>query len=162
MSAISIEGSLLDADSKYIVHQCNCITKNAAFLASDIFCKFPYSDIYSERIKKEGCRDKPGDIIVRGDGAKSRFVIAALGQIYPGKPRYANSDLDGYKVRKRYFFECLQKISTIEELDSIAFPYMIGCGAAGGDWKSYLSLIEKFSIHVKNKARVYIYKLPKV
>jgi hypothetical protein len=42
-------------------------------------------------------------------------------------------------------------------LDSIAFPNGVGCGAAGGDWAIYLKMIEGFAS--RTSARVAIYKL---
>ena len=33
----------------------------------------------------------------------------------------------------------------IDGLESIAFPYLIGCGLAGGEWNDYKAAIESFS-----------------
>lgn len=152
-----IDGNLLDADTKYIAHQTNCITRRAAHLAKSVFERFPHADIYSPR--KAGQVDTPGTIVIKGDGDKHRYVVNMLGQVYPGKPKFPDSRRDGALVRQRYFFNCLKSISNIEDLQSIAFPWGVGCGAAGGDWNLYHELISKFAEHVKNKAEVRIYKL---
>jgi len=150
-----VDCSILDVDSKYIAHQANCVTSVAAHLAEKLFSKFPYADIYSSR-KSTNHIDTPGTIIVKGDGVENRFVINMLGQYYPGKSKFPNSNLDGVAARKRYFFSCLTCISKIEDLNSIAFPYMIGCGAAGGDWEWYNSMLEKFAKHVEDRAKVLL------
>src|SRR5579872_3095093 len=44
-----------------ICHQCNSITKKAAFLAEHIFKKYPYANCYRTRLVK----DEPGKIIFK-------------------------------------------------------------------------------------------------
>lgn len=152
-----IEANLLDSKEQYIAHQANCVTIKASHLAAELFSKFPYSDIYKERAKE----DTPGKISIHGDGISNRFVINMLSQVYPGRPRYPESELDGYKARRTLFFMCLKQIANIKDLSSIAFPYGIGCGVAGGDWKLYYPILEKFEAHLAGRARVFLYKLPK-
>lgn len=130
---IEKKGDLLEAKTQYIVHQSNCVTKRAKHLALSVFTKFPYANIYAPRLKGHYI-DKPGNIIIKGDGEDQRFVIAILGQYYPGKAKYAN---DTPVKRFEWFRQGLAKIEKIEGLTSIAFPARIGCGAAGGDWKKY-------------------------
>lgn len=160
MSATVITGNILDAKTKYIAHQTNCVTQKAAHLSAAVFQRFPYADIYSVRPK--GQIDEPGNIVIRGDGYSERFVINMLAQVYPGKPKFPDSPKDGYKARQRYFFYCLKDIANIPDLDSITFPYGIGCGAAGGNWDFYHGLIDKFAKHLGYRADVFIFKLPEV
>jgi hypothetical protein len=65
-------------------------------------------------------------------------------QIYPGKIN-ENSTLENDKKRKLAFLYCLKQISEIPDIKSIAFPYGIGCGLAGGDWSFYERAIQAFS-----------------
>ena len=47
------------------------------------------------------------------------------------------------------------------ELESVAFPYLIGCGLAGGDWQSYGAMVSDFARRVgEHGVRVTIVKLP--
>lgn len=73
-------------------------------------------------------------------------------QIFPGGgKRFAHSfekNFDDPESRKVYFEICLKLISQIPNLESIAFPYMIGCGLARGDWSSYLKMLENFESEV--------------
>jgi len=129
-----IDGNILDCDSQYIAHQCNCKSVGqAAGLAESIFNKYPETNIYKENIDR-----KTGEIIVIGK------VINMLSQCYPGKPS-SWGDIDNRDARLRYFRECLDRISKIDGIKSLAFPYKIGCGLAGGDWVEYKKEIENFS-----------------
>ena len=181
-----IEGDLFKSPEKYIVHQCNCVTTRAAHLAYHMFKQYPWSDVYTPR---NGFGDKvhadllmgnmdeppspqteamlrtedvPGDILIRGDGEDQRYVIAVLGQYYPGFVRYADSEKDGFKARQKYFHSGLWKMAQIPSLESVAFPYGIGCGAAGGDWDTYYKIIQNFAEYLDGKAEVFIYRLPGV
>lgn len=154
-----INGDLFASKEKYIAHQCNCVTQKAAHLAKSMFDRFPYANIYKERILPwtPPVGMQMGDIIVRGNGEDQRFVINMLAQYYPGSPKYSDSSRDGFIARKNAFQECLNKISEIPELTSIGLPFGIGCGAAGGDWLIYRKMIKNFS--EKADADVVIYKL---
>ena len=101
-----IKGDLFDTKAKYLCHQCNCLTTKSAHLAYNVFKKYPYADVYSPRketVLKNAIsepeiiwsKDIPGDIIIKGDGKDYRYVVALLGQYYPGRSRYPNSTLDG-------------------------------------------------------------------
>lgn len=150
-----VTGDLFEATEKYLVHQCNCVTNKAAHLAKDMFDKFPHADIYSPRTAP----DKPGHIIIKGNGQDERYVVALLGQYYPGKARYPLSSLDGIPVREKYFYHALLRLAKEPALESIAFPWRIGCGAAGGDWEHYLEMITNFANYVGTKdVKVRIYR----
>jgi O-acetyl-ADP-ribose deacetylase (regulator of RNase III) len=146
-----IEGDILECDIQYIAHQCNCVSTGAAGLAYYLFNKFPFSDIYSNRIKKIY---DPGSIIVSGDGNNSRYVINMFSQFFPGN----YSEKDTLSLRESYFKECLNKILLIEGIQEIAFPYKIGCGLAGGNWEIYEKMIDDFSYYNSHLIEVYIYK----
>jgi hypothetical protein len=152
-----VSGDLFDAEEKYLCHQCNCVTNRAAHLARAVFERYPHADIYSGRVE----HDKPGRIIVRGNGQDQRYIVNMLGQYYPGKPRYPLSGLDGAAIRERYFHQCLLRIAQIKELKSVAFPWKIGCGSAGGVWEHYLATLTNFAHYVEQEqdAKVKIYRL---
>src|ERR1700722_1051082 len=125
-----IKGDLLEAEERYIAHQCNCVSNQAGGLAHYLFKKFPHADFYSARSIpfKITSSNSPGNIVIKGNGEDQRFVIGILGQLYPGSPKYPNSITDGFAIREGYFKRCLLAISNIPKLESIAFPFLIGCG----------------------------------
>lgn len=130
--------NLLDAPEQYICHQCNCVSDGGgAGLAVAIFNKWPYADVYTGQSRRS-----PGTIEIRGNGKDQRFVIALYGQYYPGSSQYPN---DAHAIREKWFQACLDKMLQIPNIKSIAFPWRIGCGIAGGNWETYLKMIEDFS-----------------
>jgi O-acetyl-ADP-ribose deacetylase (regulator of RNase III) len=151
-----ITGDLFEASEQYICHQCNCVTNKAAHLAKDVFNRFPYADIYSGRLNP----DAPGTVIIKGNGQDQRYVAALLGQYYPGFPKYPDSNLDGTKVREKYFHRALVRLAKTPGLQSVAFPWKIGCGAAGGSWEHYLGTLENFAkyVEVTQGTKVVIYR----
>jgi len=143
-----IDGDITKVDTKYIAHQCNCVSQRASGLAKTLFRVFPWCNIYSERFAighPEFQPDCPGVISIHGNGNDQRYIINMLAQFWPGKPKNPHDSLDGYRVREQYFKECLKLMVKIEDLESIAFPVNIGCGVAGGNWRRYRKFIESFA-----------------
>jgi len=126
-------------------------------LASDIFRRHPWADIYSNRT--HGCAPpegrRLGDIVVCGDGVDERFVINMLAQFYPGKPKFPESAKDGFRARRVAFANCLLKMLRVPNLHSVAFPWEIGCWMAGGDWGKYLPMIERFAAMTQADVSIY-------
>lgn len=152
----TVTGDLLESTETYLCHQCNCYSTRSAHLARSVFKRFPYADIYSERKSP----DKPGTLIIRGDGKDQRYVANLLGQVYPGNSRYPDGKRDGYKSRLQYFKESLKALVSLE--GSFAFPYRIGCGAAGGDWDDYLAALQEFSEQVDGEVVIYRLDSPQI
>ena len=131
-------GDLFQCKAQCIVHQCNCVTRRPKSLAAAVFQRYPYANIYSRR--GEGLKDTPGTIMVMVNGTSHVYqvgndwnpiVINLLGQYGPGKPRGAN---DSREKRYQWFVQGLDAIGQLDNLTNLAFPYRIGCGAAGGNW----------------------------
>jgi O-acetyl-ADP-ribose deacetylase (regulator of RNase III) len=151
-----VEGNLLEATEQYIAHNCNCVTNSAAGLAKHIFTKYPYADVYRTRESVS----QPGTIQVSGNGIENRYVINMFTQYYPGISKEQDSNLDGRVAREKYFHQCLLKVSQLPGLKSIAFPFGIGCGLAGGNWDYYLGTLNNFANFVSKKyqTQVKIYR----
>ena len=63
------------------------------------------------------------------------------------------------KIREKWFVEALTKLTELDlKKESIAIPYQIGCGLAGGVWKNYRRHIEDFA--KRTGVDVTIYRLP--
>lgn len=144
--------NLLCSKEQYIAHQCNATSTYGKGLSKQIFSKYPYADIYSIR-KKEGF-DEPANIIVKNDpNGQNVSVINMIAQRFPGRPKSGDTS----KMRVQWFAECLSQIENIDNIQSIAFPYQIGCGLARGDWKTYKKMIKDFA--ERSGIKVVIYKL---
>lgn len=151
-----VSGDIFDSTEKYLCHQCNCITQKAAHLSKDVFARYPYADIYTGR----STPNQPGTIEIRGNGQDQRYIVNILGQYYPGNPKYPTSLKDGVLAREKYFHRALLALAKVPSLESVAFPWKIACGAAGGDWNHYLVTITNFANYVESSqgTKVVIYR----
>lgn len=132
-----IECDLLDAPTQYIAHQCNCCSRGAAGIAKQIFERFPDAAYPRQRVRD------PGTISVH-----SNRVINCYAQLVPGKP----CKNDTAEMRLRWFRQCLFAITKIEGIRSVALPFGIGCGLAGGNWnREYIPLLTRFDIYCQSK-----------
>tara|TARA_B110000908_G_C10216087_1_gene432885 strand:- start:50 stop:262 length:213 start_codon:yes stop_codon:yes gene_type:complete len=67
--------------------------------------------------------------------------------------------------RLRYFEECLDGLVEFfgeesSEYPTIAVPFKIGCGLAGGNWSKYLELLNDFHCRLqKNGGGLILYKI---
>ena len=147
-----VNGDLTEAKEKYIAHQCNCTTKSVKGLAVAVFGKFPYANIYKDR-RAFGATE-PGKIIVCGNGTTQRYVINMLAQYSGGRPKKPET----YETRAQYFQQCLDQIKQIPDLESIAFPYNIGCGMAKGNWPRYQKMLSDFAAEVGVPVVLYRYE----
>lgn len=175
MGAILVEGDLLDFDAQCIAHQCNCVSKGVAGLAKFLFEKYPKADIYVER-NNNYTFHKPGEIYVRDDyridnsgtSWKNIYIINMTSQFLPGPPGSSFEIAPGMTVtetsetREKLFVQCLKEIKIIVEenkIESIAFPYRVGCGLAGGNWDRYKFVLDKFADQMYELGcKVYIVK----
>ena len=151
-----INKDICEADTQYIAHQTNLISVSVSGVAKAIFDKFPYANTYSDRFLRNYVAD-PNQL---GTIEIYQNIINMNAQFYPGKfsnKKVTNNLVDTEKHRQAYFHNCLKHISKIENLQSIAFPYLIGCGLAQGNWNIYYSMLEEFTNNVD--AQVYLYKL---
>lgn len=152
-----VDGDLLDSTEDYIAHQCNCVTNQSKYIAQQIFDKYPYSNTYKNRTHDKKTHNDPGTIDIRGNGNNERYVINMYSQYYPSLSKYTN---DSKKLRKEWFQKCLSLIGEeliSKNLKTLAMPYKIGCGSAGGNWEEYMVLIDEFT-HMYDVS-VTLYKL---
>ena len=128
-------------------------------LAKILFEKFPHADVYAERVPfvKGTQYSVPGTIEVRGDGAdlENRGVVNLMGQDRGGKPKSKAQK----ERRAEWFASGLQAIAEMDHLESIAFPFKIGCGIAGGSWPRFRAMIEDLAA-ARPDVRVVIVSLP--
>jgi len=153
-----INNDLLNATEKYICHQCNCTTKTSYGLSKSISKKYIWADIYKIRSKNNNTQqlDKPGTVIEIEhpvNPEKYHKVLCFMAQISPGKPNtskklHLNSYYDSYENRKVWFKKCLDELDNNNNYDTIAIPYGIGCGLAGGIWEEYEKMLQECKTHI--------------
>lgn len=141
-------GDITNANEQIIIHQCNCISKGAKGLSKIIFNKWNESNIYAKR----KTNSNTGTIDITNIIEENKFIIGVFAQKYPGK---SNKTDDTKSMRILWMCNCLEQIGNyINEINnnknnntinSVAMPYFIGCGLAGGDWDIYLKIINEWA-----------------
>lgn len=156
-----INGNLLDSsieDEPIIVHQCNCITQYGKGLSHEIFKKYPYANTYCLRVNTS-IRSIPGTIDIKEDTKQTnRIIVNLYGQYYPNVGKYKG---DLMEDRIRYFqsgLDAIKDYCKLKNKNTLAFPYGIGCGLAGGNWEIYESMLKTFA-EKNNTLRIRLYKL---
>ncbi|MBU8727087.1 MULTISPECIES: macro domain-containing protein [Bacillus] len=132
----TVDGNILEASEDIICHQVNCKGVMGAGLAKQIKSKYP--NVYKEY--KQLCTEQVDDLLssVQLISTNDRKTIANLfAQTGYGRKRM-QTDYDALR-------SCLQSLKdtvTHSNQTSIAIPYGIGCGLAGGDWTIVEEMIE--------------------
>ena len=143
-----IDGDLLNTQAKYICHQVNCKGRMGSGVAKQIRAKYP--EVYTAYVK-EANADMLGipQFVQCYDG---KVIINMFAQQSYG---YDGRQYTSYEA----FAKCLDLMSHIIPAgETIAMPFMIGCGLGGGSWKIIADLIiEKLC----EKYTVEFWRLPK-
>ena len=148
MSIKIIQGSLMDATENIIAHQVNCKGVMGSGIAKQIRSAYP--NVYAMYQKKcqsaMNIKDTKGllghcQILSRGilsnNTSGERYVANLFGQHEFG---YGKNYTD-YRALETAFTQL--KAFAEEHGFSIAMPYYIGCGRAGGDWNVVAPMINK-------------------
>ena len=135
-----VKGDIITGDYPIFCHQVNCKGVMGAGLARQIRDKYP--EVYETY--RMYCRDGIG-------------ILGSCNYIPTVDRRICINmfSQDGYGTDKRYtdydaFQTCLNHIAFFmnfhpKNKPSIAFPYGIGCGLAGGDWDIILGMLKEFA-----------------
>lgn len=129
-----VKKDLLEMDVDVIAHQVNCQGVMGAGLALQIRNKYP--KVYTAY--KKYCPNSKllGKIQVVNNG--KQFIANLFAQDKYGRDkRYTD-----YEALKQCFIK-LRNYAINNELHSIAIPYGIGCGLAGGDWNTVSKIIKE-------------------
>lgn len=146
---VSSLGDILESNCDIIVHQVNCKGVMGAGLAKQIRDKYP--NVYEEYKKfcdQDNLLGKAQFVPI----AYKKYICNLFGQ-------------DDYGTGLQTDYEAFEKaIAEIKEIAwehdfSIAIPYGIGCGLAGGSWDIISNIIDKYFEY--SSVYCYIYKLKK-
>lgn len=148
-----VEGNILNANDDLICHQVNCKGVMGAGLAKQIRNKYP---IVFEKYRKL-CNSQEGKLL----GA-TQYIETSDGKVIVNM--FAQ---DGYGRDRRHtdyeaLEQCLNSIKyTVSDNNTalngktVAFPYQIGCGLAGGNWSIVYNMISD----IFQDSHVTLYKL---
>jgi|688.fasta_scaffold573284_2 O-acetyl-ADP-ribose deacetylase (regulator of RNase III) len=129
------KGNILEATEDIIAHQTNCMGVMGGGLAKQIRDKYP--NVYKEY--KSFCNKAQllfGNVqlITCSDGKTIANLFGQYG--YGNDKQYTD-----YKALEESLENMLFLIRPFKK--SIALPYKLGCGLAGGDWNIVYKIIEK-------------------
>jgi len=153
-----VKGDILNSTEKYIAHQCNCNTIKSKGLSKHINTRYEWANCYDIRVK-DGA-DTPGTVLEAShpqDPDNHHKILCLMGQWAPGKPNtyahyYPSTYVDSYENRKIWFQKCMNLLD-VNNYDTIAMPYGIGCGLAGGRWSDYKDIL------TNSTTNIILYKL---
>lgn len=145
MAVKIIDGDLFQTTAPVICHQVNCRGKMGSGVAKQIRELYP---LVYERYRLAYNREKynPGGLLGRiqpvycNDENSVTGVRTIVNMFAQDRYGYDGNCYTDYKA----FEYCLEKLKHIVEPGStMAMPYKIGCGLAGGDWNIVYGLIER-------------------
>lgn len=171
-----VQGDILGSNAEYIVQQCNCLTVRAHGLSKTLSTRFVHADLYSKRrpIYKNRNLAVPEDRGTPGSGTiltGMPNIVCLFGQWRPGKcgslyfSKYPESSPpEDFIVRENWFKTSLWSFGNYlkhigAKKATVAIPYRIGCGLAGGNWETYHAIIKEFEQTYFDEVNLTIYRL---
>lgn len=131
------EGNILNATEDIIGHQVNCRGVMGGGLAKQIRDKYPHVYSLYKGECKRGDRDilMGSNLVIDIDGGK--YVANLFGQDGYGRGK---QQTEYWALRK-----ALKKLENFASKNNytVALPYGLGCGLAGGDWDVVYQMIEE-------------------
>ncbi|MGE7840657.1 macro domain-containing protein [Lysinibacillus sp. NPDC093712] len=133
-----VKGDILNTDKEIIGHQVNCLGVMGAGLAKQI--KSKYSETFFEYKKicdehTDNREDLMGHVYM-AHNSNGKIIANIFSQLDVGR----NERKTDYKKLK----EGLKKVCKYAKENnlSVALPYRIGCGLAGGNWNIVYKIID--------------------
>lgn len=164
-----IEGNVLNQSVDVIAHQVNCKGVMGAGLALQIRTLYPgvYKK-YQEMCAKYNSQELLGKVQGISVPVVRTHIIDGKVDVFTTQKHFANLFAQEFYGRdKRYTdYKALGKCLTslrdrmiVKGFKTLALPYGIGCGLAGGDWKIVYEIIRDVFTPVSDKITVYICKI---
>lgn len=130
-----VDGDILQAKENIIAHQTNCLGVMGSGLAKQIRAKYP--NVF-EQYRKFFINNKFTALgqcqIVKAEDDK--YIANLFGQYNYGRDKQYTD----YKALEEALFSL--KVSAKDHNKSVAIPFAIGCGLAGGSWDIVYKIIE--------------------
>ena len=143
------EGNLFDSDTQIIAHQCNCSGVMGSGVAKEVKIRYPH--VY-ESYRKDYESGYLNLGYVNFTEAKPNQIIASFcGQFNYGYDGKQYTDYNAVRIS----FLKIANYMTMNDLKTIAFPYMVCCGRGGANWEMILWMIEQ----IFNDFNVELWKL---
>jgi len=130
-------GDILDAPENIICQQVNCMGVMGAGLAKQVRSKYPsVYTYYNDLCKKNTPEKQLGSVLFMEVGEK--IIANIFGQVKYGRI----GKFTDYEALRKGFLAVLYEATEVYENYTVAIPFNIGCGLAGGDWNIVYQMIE--------------------
>lgn len=149
-----INDNLLNTSSLLICHQVNCQGVMGSGLAKQIRNKYPQVfNVYKRLCNKYQDKELLGNCqpVLIGD----KCIVNLFGQLNYGTKKQ-QTDYNALKKSLKQLKYLLEFVDPYIFYDTIALPYNMGCGLAGGDWRIVFDIITK--VFYDWDGEIYIYK----
>lgn len=133
-------GNLLDSDCTVIMHQCNCFSTMGAGLAKQIARKYPQALIADKKLPVTP-EQKLGNFSYAIVGKTT--IVNLYGQYRYGRDK-RHTDYKAFESALSGFLKHA-KLDKRIDLSKVGMPYKIGCGLAGGDWRTIVNIVNRIS-----------------
>jgi len=134
--------NLLDAPADIIAQCCNCFNTMGAGVAAAIAQEYPEA-VEADNETKKGDKSKLGSLslcVVKDPTTHKNQAIKAIANLY-GQFGFARDNRAvNYEAMYSALVEFRDKLKPA--VKTVAFPYKMGCGLAGGDWRIVEKMIE--------------------
>lgn len=147
-----VEGDLVNSKYPIFCHQVNCRGAMGSGIAKQIRDKYP--EVYeSYKTSIDSFREygeKPLGHAIVSPTHDGRFCVNLFAQDNYGRDKQYTD----YQAFNNCLEELAMELSSIDEDKTIAFPYGIGCGLAGGDWHVISMLLKNFAASIQQEVVV--------
>lgn len=145
------KGNIFDCDEDIIAHQVNCLGVMGGGIALQIRNLYPtvYTTYYEYCKKRKHEKEKLlGNLLICN--TKNKIIANCFGQLNISKRKC----MTDYEMLKKSF-TTLKMYAENCNL-SIALPYKIGCGLAGGDWEIVYNILK--DLFEQSNVKCVLYK----
>ena len=146
-------GNIVTGNYPVFCHQVNCKGVMGSGLAKQI--RDTYPEVYGKYRQQSALGNNLGQVLaVRTND--NRLCINMYSQDDYGRTK-CHTDYMAFK-------RCLQKIAALmksagmSRFKTIAFPYGIGCGLAGGDWRIVLKMLQSLADEIQQDVVIVRFK----
>ena len=143
-----ISGNLLEAKESIIIHQTNCMGVMGSGLAKQIKDKYPevFQGYYHY------CKTNPVDKLLGSallcEANDGKIIANVFGQVnYGTDKRYTDYDALKHALEEVHQYAATNALT-------IAVPYNLGCGKAGGEWE----IVSKMLDEIFDDCTIYKYE----
>jgi O-acetyl-ADP-ribose deacetylase (regulator of RNase III) len=143
-----VEGNILNAPEDIIGHQVNCMGVMGVGLAYQIKKKYPvvfdeYIKLHDSIILKYGKHEGRGKLLGSAQfiDVGDKTIVNLFGQLTFGRSGI-HTNYKALELALRSLYYSVTNDNCTLKGKTVALPYGIGCGWAGGDWNIVYRIIE--------------------